>query len=59
MEAGDARSTGSKDMEAAVHNADGRSQQRKRRRAMWKIESSSDSDAGEIDHDGHMVIQDG
>ncbi|KAL2859346.1 hypothetical protein BJX68DRAFT_261784 [Aspergillus pseudodeflectus] len=53
MEAGDARSTGSKDMEAAVHNVDGRSQQSKRRRSMWTIESSSDSDAGDIDHDGH------
>ncbi|KAL3444289.1 hypothetical protein BJX65DRAFT_311067 [Aspergillus insuetus] len=53
IEAGDDRGSCSKDREAAVHNGNKRAQQRKRRRSIWSIESSSDSDAEDIDYHGY------
>ncbi|KAL3484841.1 hypothetical protein BJX62DRAFT_243550 [Aspergillus germanicus] len=53
IEADDEKSARSKGTEVAVHNDNRGAQRRKRRRSMWSIESSSDSEAGDIDHDGH------
>jgi hypothetical protein len=53
IEADDGKSTGSEHTEAAVHNDNRMAQRKKRRRSVWSIESSSESDAGDIDHDGH------